>query len=223
MGIRTPLFQPQMPPVHPKCRLPSHDNGQVFKWQKIGAFSTLCGRRKREGERGREKSTKAGKRKGSACYKSWCFCITHTINFSKLLRQHQLPMHDQSQLGGFSPWSDLNITLFTGNCQVETLFSSDIIFERNKTFFTVLAPTANMTTRLQAVSLFLLLAVYYKQWSISCEYTWPSVLPHQAQWSQRTEQLPAWDANNDRRIINNYQKAQWIVFTKALTLSVQTI
>ena len=154
MGIRTPLFQPQMPPVHPKCRLPSHDNGQVFKQQKIGAFSTLCGRRKREGERGREKSTKAGKRKGSACYKSWCFCIAPTINFSKLLRQHQLSMHDQSQLGGFSPRFDLNITLFTEYCQVETLFSSDIIIERNKTFFTVLAPTANMTNRLQAVSLF---------------------------------------------------------------------
>ena len=112
LGIRTPLFQPQMPPVHPKCRLPSHNNGQVFKQQKIGAFSTLFGRRKREGERGREKSTKVGKREGSAFYKSWCFCIAPTINFSELLRQHQLSVHDLSQLGGFSPWSDLNYFVY---------------------------------------------------------------------------------------------------------------
>ena len=38
----------------------------------------------------------------------------------------------------------LIITLFTGtDCQVETLFSSDIIIERN--IFTVLAPAANTT------------------------------------------------------------------------------
>ena len=49
------------------------------------------------------------------------------------------------------------------------------------------------------------------------------VLPHQTQWSQRTEHSPARDANNERRIINNCQKAQWIVFTKTLALSLQTI
>ena len=32
------------------------------------------------------------------------------------------------------------ITLFTGNCTVETLFSSDTIIERNKTFFLSLLP-----------------------------------------------------------------------------------
>ena len=143
-----------MPPVHPKCRLPSHDNGQVFKRQKIGAFGTLCGRRKREGGRGREKSTKVGKREGSACYKSQCFCILPTINFLNYCDNINCHCMTNLNQGSFSPWFDLNITLFTRYCQVETLFSSDVIIERNKTFFTVLAPTANMTTRLQAASLF---------------------------------------------------------------------
>ena len=34
---------------------------------------------KREGERGREKSAKEGRRENSACYKSRCFCIPPTI------------------------------------------------------------------------------------------------------------------------------------------------
>jgi len=34
---------------------------------------------KREGGGEREKYAKAGKRKGSACYKSGCFCIPPTI------------------------------------------------------------------------------------------------------------------------------------------------
>ena len=80
--------------------------------------------------------------------------------------------------------------------------------------------------RLRAVSLslFLLLAVYDKQWSVSCEYTRPLVLPHQTEWSQRTEQSPVtWDTNNERRIINNCQKAQRIVFfTNASALSLHT-
>ena len=64
-----------------------------------------------------------------------------------------------------------------------------------------------------SLSLFLLLAVYGKQWSVSCEYTRPLVLPHQTAWSQRTEQSPVtWDTNNERRIINNCQKAQRIGF-----------
>ena len=42
-----------------------------------------------------------------------------------------------------------------------------------------------------------------------------SYVPYQTQWSQRTEQSPAWDSNNERRIINNCQKLQRTVFAKA--------
>ena len=103
--------------------------------------------------------------------------------------------------------------------------SSDIIIKRNKTSLLFLLPKqTRQTYRLQAVSLFLLLSVYDKQWSVSCEYTGPLVLPHQTEWSQRIEQSPvAWDAKSERRFMNNYQKAQWIVFTKASALSLQTV
>ena len=47
--------------------------------------------------------------------------------------------------------------------------------------FTVLALSANTTN---------------KDHAVSCEYTKPLVLPHQTQWSQKTEQSPAWDGNN---------------------------
>ena len=45
------------------------------------------------------------------------------------------------------------ITLFTGNCQVETLFSSDIIMKRNKTFLLFLFRSKHHKHRLRAVSL----------------------------------------------------------------------
>ena len=85
------------------------------------------------------------------------------------------------------------ITLFTGNCQVETLVLSDIIIDQNKTF--LLSSLTQQTRQIKDYeqSFFLLLAVYDKQWSrsVSCEYTKPLVVPHQTQWSQRTEQSPA--------------------------------
>ena len=57
--------------------------------------------------------------------------------------------------------------------------------------------------------IFLLLAVYDKQWSVSCEYTRPFILqPHQAPWwSQRTEHWPAWDANNESNVQVNSKTA----------------
>ena len=80
------------------------------------------------------------------------------------------------------------------------------------------------TYRLRAVSLLLPLSVYDKQWSVSCEYTRPLVLSHQTERSQKIEQSPvAWDVKSERRIINNYQKAQRIVFTKASALSLQMV
>ena len=72
-----------------------------------------------------------GEREGSACYKSRCFCNPPTIFSTNPMMS--LSIRDQSQVRDFSAWSEL-ITLFTGNCQVETLFSIDIIIERNETF-----------------------------------------------------------------------------------------
>ena len=56
--------------------------------------------------------------------------------------------------------------------------------------------------------IFSLLVVYGKHWSVSCEYTRPFILqPHQAPWwSQRTEHWPAWDANNESKLKENYKQ-----------------
>ena len=77
--------------------------------------------------------------------------------------------------------------------------------------FTVLAPAANTTNIDYEPSLF-----FYCSQSTANNDTKSLFLPHQKQW-------PAWDPNNERRIINNCQKAQRIVFTKASALSLQTI
>ena len=47
------------------------------------------------------------------------------------------------------------------------LFSSDIIIKRNETFLLFLLPT---NIDYEQSLIFLLLAVYNKQWSVSCEY-----------------------------------------------------
>ena len=166
-------------------------------------WDSLCGRRKkgreRGRERGREKSTKEGKRKGKACYKSRCFCNPPTIFSTNPIMS--LSIRDQSQVRGFSAWSELNYFVY------RKLSSWDAFFKwyHNRAkwnIFTVLAPAANTTNIDYEQSLiFLLLAVYDKQWSVSCEYTRPFILqPHQAPWwSQRTEHWPAWDANNESK------------------------
>ena len=110
-----------------------------------------------------------------------------------------LSLRDQSQVQGFSAWSKLNYFVY------RKLSSWDAFFKwyHNRAkwnIFTVLAPAANTTNIDYEQSLiFLLLAVYDKQWSVSCEYTRPFILqPHQAPWwSQRTEHWPAWDTNNE--------------------------
>ena len=86
------------------------------------------------------------------------------------------------------------------------------MFKWSWTIFSLGAPD-----RLRAVSLFLLLAVYGKQWSVSSEYTKSLFLPHQKQWPAR------WDPNNEGRIIYNCQEALRIVFTKASAPSLQII
>ena len=53
------------------------------------------------------KSAKEAKREGSTCYKHQCFCIPLTIFW-----QCQLSIRDQSQVGGFSAWSELNYFVY---------------------------------------------------------------------------------------------------------------
>ena len=60
---------------------------------------------KKEGGGGREKSTKVGKREGSACYKSQCFCIPPTIFWTNPIMS--LSIRDQSQVRVFSAWPKL--------------------------------------------------------------------------------------------------------------------
>ena len=120
-----------------------------------------------------------------------------------------LSIRDQSQVRGFSAWSELNYFVY------RKLSSWDAFFKwyHNRAkwnIFTVLAPAANTTNIDYEQSLiFLLLAVYDKQWSVSCEYTRPFILqPHQAPWwSQRTEHWPAWDANNESNVQVNSKTA----------------
>ena len=120
-----------------------------------------------------------------------------------------LSIRDQSQVRGFSAWSELNYFVY------RKLSSWDAFFkwyhDRAKwNIFTVLAPAANTTNIDYEQSLiFLLLAVYDKQWSVSCEYTRPFIIqPHQAPWwSQRTEHWPAWDANNESNVQVNSKTA----------------
>ena len=122
-----------------------------------------------------------------------------------------LSIRDQSQVRGFSAWSELNYIVY------RKLSSWDAFFKwyHNRAkwnIFTVLVPAANTTKIDYEQSLiFLLLAVYDKQWSVSCEYTRPFILqPHQAPWwSQRTEHWPAWDANNESNVQVNSKTAQF--------------
>ena len=118
-------------------------------------------------------------REGSACYKSRCFCNPPTIFSTNPIMS--LSIRDQSQVRGFSAWSELNYFVY------RKLSSWDAFFKwyhnRAKwSIFTVLAPAANTTNIDYKQSLiFLLPAVYDKQWSVSCEYARPFILqPHQA-------------------------------------------
>ena len=75
---------------------------------------------------GREKSTKEGKGKGAPAIRAGAFVIRPP--FSELIRSGHCQYVTNHKYGASQHGPNL-ITLFTGNCQVETLFSSDIIIE----------------------------------------------------------------------------------------------
>ena len=75
-------------------------------------------------------------------------------------------MTNHKYIGGASQRGSNWITLFTGTSKIKHFYCSG---SRSK---------------------------HDKQWSVSCECTKPLVLPHQTQWSQKTEQSPAWEGNN---------------------------
>ena len=112
-----------------------------------------------------------------------------------------LSICDQSQVRGFLAWSELNYFVY----RKLSSWDAFVKWYHNRAkwnIFTVLAPAANTTNIDYKQSLiYLLLAVYDKQSSVSCAYTRPFILqPHQAPWwSQRTEHWPAWDANNESK------------------------
>ena len=111
--------------------------------------SSLGGRCKK-GRGGGEKH-KRGEREGSACYKSRCFCNPPTIFSTNPIMS--LSIRDQSQVRGFSAWSELNYFVY------RKLSSWDAFFKwyHNRVkwnIFTVLAPAANTTNRLRPVSHF---------------------------------------------------------------------
>ena len=91
---------------------------------------------------------------------------------------------------------------------------------RNKTFYRTCSHSKHDQHRLRAVSPFF----YCSQFTTDNDHLRvntqkPLVLPRQGQWSQRTGQSPARDSNNERRIINKYQKVQRTVSTKTSALT----
>ena len=113
-------------------------------------FCSLRGRRKKGREEG--ENHKRGEREGSPCYKSQCFSNPPTIFSTNPIMS--LPIRDQSQVWGFSAWSELNYFVY------RKLSSWDAFFKwyHNRAkwnIFTVLAPAANTTNRLRTVSHFL--------------------------------------------------------------------
>ena len=90
-----------------------------------------------EGEGRGRKARKRGKGKGRLLITAGVFVFrkpfsTNSDNVNcQYVTNHKL---------GASQHGPHLITLFTGNCTVETLFSSDTIIERNKTFFPSLLP-----------------------------------------------------------------------------------
>ena len=133
------------------------------------------GKGKGEGERkgrGKGKGEGGGKREGSPCYKSPCFCIPPTNQLS--IRGQHGPNF---------------ITLFTGNCEVETLFSNEIIIVQNKTF-----------------QVLFLLSKYDRQWSVTCEYRtklWSCLIKGNGRKVQKSHQ-PETRIIYERRIIYTF-------------------
>ena len=102
---------------------------------------------------GREKIAKERKRGGSACYKSRCFCIPPTFFWSNLITStvNTWPITSRALLSMLQT----QLLCLPKICQVDTLFSSDIIIEWIKTSLQFLLPQqTRQTYRLRTVSLF---------------------------------------------------------------------
>ena len=62
------------------CQAHMHSLTEQNVYSTLNTFHLTCGAGATRGVgEGREKNAKEGKREGSACYKSWCFCIPSTI------------------------------------------------------------------------------------------------------------------------------------------------
>ena len=76
------------------------------------------------------------------------------LPFSELIRYRQLSIRDQSQVGLFLAWSELNYFVYR-TLSSRDAFLSDIIIEQHKTSLLFLLPMqTRQTYRLRAVSLF---------------------------------------------------------------------
>ena len=71
---------------------------------------------------GGRKARKRGKGKGAPAIRAGC-CIPVHQPFSELIRECQLSICDQSQVGGFSAWSKLNYFVY------QKLSSHEAVFE----------------------------------------------------------------------------------------------
>ena len=167
---------------------------------------SLRGRRRKKrgtgwGELGRKARNGGEKGRGRMLEELvFLYSAHHFLNLSDNVNCQYMTNH---KWWGISAWSELNYFVY------RKLSSRDAFFNwyRNRAkqnVFTVLAPAANTTNIDYEQSLF----SYCSQseanniWSVSCELTKSLFLPHQTKWSQRTDQSPAWDPNNERRIIN---------------------
>ena len=76
-------------------------------------------KKKGEGEGEGEKHER-GEREGSTCYKSRCFCNPPTIFSTNPIMS--LSICDQSQVRGFSAWSELNYFVYRKLSSGDTFF-----------------------------------------------------------------------------------------------------
>ena len=128
-------------------------------WLEHEESAGVAGAKGGGGGGGRKVRKRSIKREGSACYKSRCFF--YPAHHHDNVNCQNVTYHRQ----GASQHGPNLITLITGNCKVETLFSCDIIIERNKTFLLFLQQTQQIQTT-RSFSFF-----YDKQCSVSYEYT----------------------------------------------------
>ena len=75
----------------------------------------------RRGGGGGRKARKRGKGKGAPAIRAGC-CIPVHQPFSELIRECQLSICDQSQVGGFSAWSEVNHFVYRKLSSRDTFF-----------------------------------------------------------------------------------------------------